>query len=1607
MTAISPSVKEAGAKSPKYTGIPITTTGNELVAYYTEARIADAGIFYPITPSTEQGEHFQLSFARGELNAFGNAKVAIETEGEHAAQGGAIAYSLLGKRVVNFTSGQGIAYGIEQYHHAPGKLSTMVLEVAARALTRHALNVHCGHDDVYLALDTGWIVLYSKDAQQASDQALILRRVTEKSLTPGMNAQDGFLTSHLERTFLRPESGLIREFLGRPEEMIDCPTEGQRAIFGPRRRRVPVCFDLQAPALLGSVQNQEHYMQGVAARRNNFVEPILGFLEESYEEFARLTGRRYGLISQYNCQGADTVFVCMGSAAENIEAAIDFIRARTGEEVGVIHLNVLRPFPEAAIIEALAGKTNVAVLERIDDQLSGEGPMTRDIRTALAKALENSRTLAYPELPSLEQDRLPRIFHGVYGLGSRDFRPEGILGAWEFVTGRQGRQDGKRAADGASFFYVGIDHPYAVCSEDRPSLLPDRAIAVRLHSIGGWGMITTGKNLGGVLGAMGNYVTRRDHPEAKPGESVLHISANPKYGSEKKGAPTNYFLVMADEKIRVNCDLQHVDVVLCCDPKIFTHTNPLVGLKKGGAFVWESSETDDRAVWTRIPLKYRQEIIHKGIRLFVLNGFAIAQAATEREDLQYRMQGNAFLGAFFRVSSFLQDYNIPKEEFLATVRHQYDHKFGRFGSAVVESNMTVMREGFGQVRSVDYGPVDAPDRSSMRGEIFIPLEDVSISSSEGLEPRPFGGQGHCHPSSVSISSSEGLEPRPLVPLFSLSDYDREFRSGLGYHTPATPRAATGVMAAATGKTVSKYGARRQVPLFVAENCTQCMDCITSCPDTALPNTAQDLSTILSTIFRYYVSSQPVRARFLQDVGKLEASVRERMRQEVGKKRGEAHEPFPKLLMAEIDALTRDSLAYGDESALREALGQIRPVVERLPAAYGKTTQIFKSAEKKNPGAGGIFSIFVSDLCKGCGECATECGDKDALVMVEETEQINADHQSAVEFLNLLPDTPGKFLGKYDPSNPLESRAAVLQYHLMVQSNYQALLSGDGACAGCGEKTILRAVATITEAFMRPLYHERSARLEKLADRLESEGVGLLERLRKEDEGAWKLWRKTMLHTILGHGGVDDADTEEVMAQHLQKGDAELVGSLVQVLRVDAYNHRHLQTTEGGRWNGMSVMGMTASTGCNTVYGSTHPNNPHPYPWINSLFQDGATIGWLMAEGFIVDHARRSVIPERLGKALVDVKRLTDRDYWDLTHFTDALMTDREVQELPKVWAIGGDGAFGDIGFQNVSKATLQNRPNLQMLLLDTQVYSNTGGQNSDSSVMPGGFDMNQFGAATQGKLTEKKEVALALISGHGSPFVAQVSMANSASLFRALLDGLAYRGTAFIQAFTTCQPEHGVPDDHATIQAQRIRDARGMPEFVFDAQKGETYGECLSLKGNPSLNRDWHQVTVKATRERYSYTVVHWARTEARFRRHFQKIDAHGRERLPSLEDLLPRITQNDVVRRRYTDPSHRSFIPADGSWTRVLGDDGQLHPVGISRHMVLFCVERRKNWRMLQSKAGLGNIDRAAQFRLLRELESGALSRELFMSRTAELMALAVKLEKEGSDAPVATLLP
>jgi pyruvate-ferredoxin/flavodoxin oxidoreductase len=248
-------------------------------------------------------------------------------------------------------------------------------------------------------------------------------------------------------------------------------------------------------------------------------------------------------------------------------------------------------------------------------------------------------------------------------------------------------------------------------------------------------------------------------------------------------------------------------------------------------------------------------------------------------------------------------------------------------------------------------------------------------------------------------------------------------------------------------------------------------------------------------------------------------------------------------------------------------------------------------------------------------------------------------------------------------------------------------------------------------------------------------------------------------------------------------------------------------------------------------------------------------------------------------------------------------------------------------------------------------------------------------------------VAETFLAGHGSPFVAQVSIANAPKLYKAILDALEYRGTAFLQCFTTCQPEHGVADDKALLQAQRVRDSRGAPEFVFNPRLGETYPEALDLNGNPAKDKDWYETKLKPTGEPYRYTVAHWCATEARFRNHLKRIAQAEAEKLVPLESMLVRLGQNDVVYRRHLDPTHRAYVPDFGVAIKVQVGSDKIEHYAISRQLVLFCVERRKAWRLLQSKAGIENREYKAQRALLGDVDAGKVSKEDLFARAEALM--------------------
>jgi pyruvate-ferredoxin/flavodoxin oxidoreductase len=153
------------------------------------------------------------------------------------------------------------------------------------------------------------------------------------------------------------------------------------------------------------------------------------------------------------------------------------------------------------------------------------------------------------------------------------------------------------------------------------------------------------------------------------------------------------------------------------------------------------------------------------------------------------------------------------------------------------------------------------------------------------------------------------------------------------------------------------------------------------------------------------------------------------------------------------------------------------------------------------------------------------------------------------------------------------------------------------------------------------------------------------------------------------------------------------------------------------------------------------------------------------------------------------------------------------------------------------------------------------------------------------------------------------------------------------------------------------------------------------------MELDWYETKLKSTGETMRYTVAHWCTTEARFRNHLKKIKPEAAEKMIHLDNMLVRITQQDVVYRRYLNPGHRAFIPDFGVYIKY-EENGKIEYRALSRQLVMFCVERRKSWRMLQSKAGIVNKEYAAQKAILADVDAGKIPLQELITRGHELVA-------------------
>jgi pyruvate ferredoxin oxidoreductase alpha subunit len=293
---------------------------------------------YPISPQTHIVEALSDMVRTGELAPCEFMLV----ESEFAAMSAAIGASAMGARAYTATASQGLLYMAEALFNASGLGLPIVMTLANRAIGA-PINIWNDHSDAMSQRDSGWIQLYAESNQAAIDLHVQAFALAEELSLPVMVCVDGFVLTHAVEPLDVPEQTEVDAFL---------------PPFEPRQ-----VLDPDDPVTIGSMVGPEAFTE-VRYLAHAKQMQALDLVPEIASRFTQAFGRSSGgLLRRYRTEGAETVFVALGSVLGTIEDVVDGLR-ESGERVGALGITCFRPFPLEEVREALAGARRIVVVER-------------------------------------------------------------------------------------------------------------------------------------------------------------------------------------------------------------------------------------------------------------------------------------------------------------------------------------------------------------------------------------------------------------------------------------------------------------------------------------------------------------------------------------------------------------------------------------------------------------------------------------------------------------------------------------------------------------------------------------------------------------------------------------------------------------------------------------------------------------------------------------------------------------------------------------------------------------------------------------------------------------------------------------------------------------------------------------------------------------------------------------------------------------------------------------------------------------------------------------------------------------------------------------------
>jgi pyruvate-ferredoxin/flavodoxin oxidoreductase len=625
----------------------IVVDGNEAAARVAH-RLSEVVAIYPITPSSPMGEFADAWSAAGQVNLWGAVPQVIEMQSEGGAAGALHGALQAGALATTFTASQGLLLMLPNMFKIAGELTPFVMHVAARTIATHALSIFGDHSDVMASRTTGFAMLCASSVQEAQDLALVAHSATLRTRVPFLHFFDGFRTSHEVDKIRSLDDDDLRA-------MID------DALIREHRERA---LSPERPKLRGSAQNPDVFFQAREAG-NPFYLAVPDHVQAVMDALAERTGRAYRLFDYVGHPEAERVLVLMGSGVGAAEEAVEALAA-AGERVGLVKVRLYRPFSTAAFVAALPPSIRrIAVLDRTKEPGATGEPLYQDVVTALVEEIAAGGVTF--------DGGMPRVSGGRYGLASKGFDPAMAKAVLDDLSSPEPKTHFTVGiTDDVTHLSLPVDRGF-----DTESVDTMRAV---FFGLGSDGTVSANKNSIKIIG---------EHTD-------LHAQGYFVYDSKKAGAATVSHLRFGPLPIRSSYLIDRADFVACHQFERILKTDVLTVARPGATFLLNSPYGPDE-VWETLPREAQDQIVDKGLRFFVVDGYQVAKDAGLGNRINTVLQT-----CFFALTEIL-----PRDEAIQAIKDAIVKTYGKRGETVLTRNFAAVDGSLAALHEVTVPAVSA------------------------------------------------------------------------------------------------------------------------------------------------------------------------------------------------------------------------------------------------------------------------------------------------------------------------------------------------------------------------------------------------------------------------------------------------------------------------------------------------------------------------------------------------------------------------------------------------------------------------------------------------------------------------------------------------------------------------------------------------------------------------------------------------------------------------------------------------------------------------------------------------------------------------------------